>query len=731
VAANTTTTFQVAFATTGFIDDPNFSPNNQQFTAAVYATMARIAVSVPATPAEIAAGVPIVQPSYLPGVPDRYQVNVKQGTTDMVNGWQFALNSNKEVNAVPGELYAVTSTGLVDRNGASIGLNVPSGVQVNGHGATVRYIGAATVGAVFSNVTGELSRTQIYNIVVDSNGLSSGVVLYNGTDCDIGPFVTSLSPNGPVSIGLGHRATNETIAHGRNRITTCRVKDAGFISIQCAHQVLGLSIDQNFIENSTDNGIDVEGNIPVLNVTITSITQANPAVVTYNYVGTQPLEVGLEVRHSGVIGMPQINGLTGTISAVGGVSGAFTYTLGGVGGSVPHFGLIDSSGFDVRISGGIGTIGGAVRRLNVTRNKVNGCTGDCAYFIESCGNFLFDDNEAENVTSSGGFGLRINQITTQAVNGVITNNRFNNIPNGYGMDINGSGKVRIADNAFRTMINSVRFQNGALFVSMGVNTHEDITGTTLFYYYPTTGSQGALVWSSFEAQHYFGAAVAGIPFTASPIDNTSNPNTLLNGQNRTLFASPAPTKYLQSGAQAVAGTAAPGGAVITALQMEYYDGANGTLIDLTGGGVYSTFAAGETKVKPSVLGSAYTPGSYLWIQGVTPTLYKVQGTSAGTATIRQANYPGTATAAPTGTTMALTGAFAGLTGTYTTFFTDTETRGVSYINGVSTGLWAGTLTGAPGVALLIMDVGGNFTGNLTGSHPAWEYYPTYQTEVGN
>lgn len=78
------------------------------------------------------------------------------------------------------------------------------------------------------------------------------------------------------------------------------------------------------------------------NATITGITVAASAVVTVNTVSTSnPFAVGQGATFVNVLGMTQINGLNGTISAIGGFSGAWTATLS-----------INSSAFSAYTSGG-------------------------------------------------------------------------------------------------------------------------------------------------------------------------------------------------------------------------------------------------------------------------------------------------------------------------------------------------------------------------------------------
>ncbi len=61
---------------------------------------------------------------------------------------------------------------------------------------------------------------------------------------------------------------------------------------------------------------------------ISGISQAASAVVTLSSpAGTNPVPVGAQLTFGGVTGMTQINGLQGTVSAIGGVSGAWTATV--------------------------------------------------------------------------------------------------------------------------------------------------------------------------------------------------------------------------------------------------------------------------------------------------------------------------------------------------------------------------------------------------------------------
>lgn len=742
-------------------------------------------VTYPSTQAEINALVTIVNGGWLPGIVDRYGTNTVQGTTNMTVAWQAALNSNMEVNGLPGSVYGVTDTGLISADGTLISLNVPTGVKVNLHGATVqRLAGAPQTGPIFGSVSGQQSAgTQVWNGTVDCQGLASGAVSRDGSDCDLGPFLTVLAPGvTPSGMGLGHRASNGTIAHGRNRVIQNRVKNALFISIQVAHQPLGIQIESNIIENSADNAIDVEGNISGLAaiLTITGITKSSSgAVVTFSNGAANTVEVGGEIAFSTVAGMTQINGLVGTVSAVGGSVGVWTATMGGVGG----FGAIDSSGFSVYTSGGLGAVAGSGRRNSIVRNIVNGVTGDCGIFIESVGNYLIDDNAIENITSVGGSGIVLNAIETAALEGIVTNNRIKHVKFGQGVYVSRSGKVLIADNSFKDMVNSIVLRNGAQFVSVGPNTHEMITGKSIIVIdpQPINGS----TWHHVVQQDYLGArdVVTGYPFTCSPVDNAQNYS------NRTFFPRQiAAANFLQTGAA----SQAAGG--FSDLQVEYQDGTTGVLTFVTGA-VYSQYnvgVAGETQILPSVVSGAWNAiggapdarGRFIWIPGPTPTLYQLFASQGGgkftvrkpsaltisvtpvTAgsfdvgayytiqTVGTTNYTligaannnvgtgfvatgvgaGTGTATPSlgiGALFArLSVNFTGVTGAYSTVFSGAgtfDTRTVTYTNGATTMTWAGGLTAGNYPGVNILGLPGDYTANINSAMNVLQFYNEYQT----
>lgn len=101
-----------------------------------------------------------------------------------------------------------------------------------------------------------------------------------------------------------------------------------------------------YLVNGSDNPLLYDGTtwwaITPVTASISGITQAASAVVTVSTVsGSNPFAIGNTIGFSGVGGMTQINGLTGTVTAIGGASGAWTATIN-----------INSNAFSAYTSGG-------------------------------------------------------------------------------------------------------------------------------------------------------------------------------------------------------------------------------------------------------------------------------------------------------------------------------------------------------------------------------------------
>lgn len=134
----------------------------------------------------------------------------------------------------------------------------------------------------------------------------------------------------------------------------------------------------NLITNtgSAGIGVDAYGLFP----TISGITKATQAVVTITTVsGANPFAgyIGQAVTCANVVGMTQMNGLACRVSAVGGVSGAWTVTLGN----------INSTGYSNYVSGGNLTAsasGSVLKDLTVTMGVTGGYALRYGNAIQNC-----------------------------------------------------------------------------------------------------------------------------------------------------------------------------------------------------------------------------------------------------------------------------------------------------------------------------------------------------------
>jgi hypothetical protein len=113
-----------------------------------------------------------------------------------------------------------------------------------------------------------------------------------------------------------------------------------------------------------------DSNAYVTAQTITAITQASSAVVTVSTGGgSNPFAVGNTITFTSVGGMTQINGQVGTVTAIGGVSTAWTITTS-----------INSSSFSAFTSGGTcASFGAGNEILNIP--ALTGSSG-VVYFVQ-------------------------------------------------------------------------------------------------------------------------------------------------------------------------------------------------------------------------------------------------------------------------------------------------------------------------------------------------------------
>jgi Right handed beta helix region len=630
---------------------------------------------------------------------------------------QAALSNNAEVRLLPGATYVVAQNAALQSPTGPLCLNVLSGQRFLMYGATLMLAsGSSGTGSIIGN-TAPVTDVAVEGGIIDGNSANTtgqiwGATIWSGIDCDL----FRIKVRNITGVGLSHRGqTTLSPPYGRNSVKHCRVLNCGFIGIQCAHQTLGLEVTDNFVDTCVDNLIDIEGNLALgLFSNITNIVKGTTTTVTISTGGSiNPAIVGNELQFSSVLGMVEINSLIGYVLSTGGSTGAWTFTVN-----------IDSSGFSNYSSSGVVEFSGDGNRQIVSRNVLYNGSGDCGIFIESVSNLTITDNVVDLMTANGATGIVINREMTPARESIITGNRIKNlIKNGVGLKVQSAGKSLIEANTFRNMKHAMWLLNGGTFLSVGKNTHEQITGTVLIR---IDGAVNSILWSQFDAQNYLGLrSAAGTPFTASPIDNP------VNHSDRAVGARPVATHFLQSGVQAQAA----GG--FTDLQVEYQDGTAGVLtIDATFAGAYSLFTGGDTQIHPSVVTGAWTVGRYIWIAGTVPTLYLINAAiGGGIYTIRQPMLLTFTGVIPNGATAAtLIANFTGTTGNYNVTFDDGlgnyETHLTTLTNGSTAVNWVGGITNGVQVSAKAYTVAipGNFAANFTAAHACTEYYALYQVE---
>lgn len=706
----TTTLTPGAYANKFLFFDANGNPTPASAIATTALTAALLAgLLQPQLPGE-----PTVVNGVWPvGVVDRYQTNAVPGTTIMTTGAQLALNFAPKVTFLPGETYLIDSSGaLRNQDGGTICLGVKSNQWVEMTGAQINLAAPSTVnGSIFGNAN-PIVNTKLTGGVIDGNmanisGEMGGIVLWSGIDCDIlGVKVQNI-----LGRGLSHRGqTSLSPPYGRNSIQDCRVIKGGFLGIQCAHQTLGLRILRNVIDQTVDNSIDVEGDLALgIFSTITAITKAAQAQVTVSTGGAlNPALVGNEVTFGSVGGMTGLNGQTARILTNGGVTGAWTFTIN-----------IDTTGMGAFTAGGTATMSGDGNHCIISQNTCTNGSADCAIFVESVPNVTITDNVIDGFYANQATGIVCNRTHTPGNETVITGNRVKNLPNnGVGIKFNNSGKSLVEDNTFKNMKYSMWFFNNANFISLGLNTHEQIYAS-LFLIDRATNS---LIWSRFTQQNYNGArdATLGTPFTSVPLNN------VVNNSDRAFFVNMVATWFLQAGAAALA----TGG--FTDLQIEYQDGTSGVLQGTFAAGAFSLFSAGETQINPTVAAGAWAVGKYIWIAGTVPRLYLINSlVSAGIYTIREPMLL-VGTAPITGTSTTLTANFRGTTGAYNCTFYDgggnSVVKAVTLTNGATTATWSGALPFTAQANFYTVAIPGNYTTNFTGAHACTQYYANYQTD---
>ena len=167
-----------------------------------------------------------------------------------------------------------------------------------------------------------------YDTVLPGQGRSFGIL----GDGQLGPIMADAATN-------NSGTTNSVYSLSTGSTTT--------ILTNASH---GWSVGNDVAFSSIGGTTQLNGTTSIITSigtaqTITGITKAASAVVTINTVSaSNPVLIGEIMSFAGVVGMTQINGLNGTVSATGGSSGAWTFTVN-----------INSSGFTAYSSAGTAT----------------------------------------------------------------------------------------------------------------------------------------------------------------------------------------------------------------------------------------------------------------------------------------------------------------------------------------------------------------------------------------
>jgi hypothetical protein len=150
-----------------------------------------------------------------------------------------------------------------------------------------------------------------YDTPLPGIGRSAGIL----GDAGLGPIMCDWQQN-----GSGNSAYINSVATGTTTTIQTTSSPGWFVGSEVTLQNVG-GVSQL---NSTHQYVTA---VPAAQ-TVSGISQASSAVVTVSTVSvSNPFATGNIIYFSGIIGMTQINGLSGTVSAIGGASGAWTATV--------------------------------------------------------------------------------------------------------------------------------------------------------------------------------------------------------------------------------------------------------------------------------------------------------------------------------------------------------------------------------------------------------------------
>lgn len=312
------------------------------------------ALLYPQTAAELAASVTPTNYLWPPGDVRRYGFNGDAGVTDNTTAIQNALNGNAGALKVyvpkmtgyaklTARVTAPANTHIVLEEGAELrwtattatgtnflGTATRPGIEATGDNFLIegrgKITGPATVAAGSGAGNGGVSayvvnEVGLFRIGASAAARGTGFVVRDveislwGSYGVLTQYMQDIQLVGNVIHDVGYTGSTHLSAQNckeyYNKVYGVAPGTAG--------NAYGISHNHDSTGYNTD---------PLVNATVTAITQAASAVVTINTVSvSNPYAVGMNITFFGISGMTQINGLSGVVSAIGGASGAWTVTV--------------------------------------------------------------------------------------------------------------------------------------------------------------------------------------------------------------------------------------------------------------------------------------------------------------------------------------------------------------------------------------------------------------------
>jgi hypothetical protein len=240
-------------------------------------------------------------------------------------GGQYSVG----IAAIPNPPYALETYGPT----TFIGVNLFS--AITGVQEAWNFIAACGVSIKGCALSGSATSGLLPHIGLDWSGLSTGAARVEDSYV-IGPVGINLSDN---AARMGGVSSFNIPGHAGRLAATWQT-----------HRVTNGNLEYDFLPGIAAPSIQIANcSTFVLGTTaytITGISQAGRAVVTVSTsTDTNPFVVGQNVTFASVVGMTEINGLVGAVTAIGGTSGNWTCTVG-----------INSSAFTAYSSAGTATM---------------------------------------------------------------------------------------------------------------------------------------------------------------------------------------------------------------------------------------------------------------------------------------------------------------------------------------------------------------------------------------